>query len=139
MIDIHIIVYTAYLVETSEKSQSYVQVPEAGQRDSLSLGKSVRLRGRDATVYPDRIGGRITEMASPTLSQCTVIWLLGLLPPQPEAGASRIRTGSLRDYMTHFSFALPMAQKDRTDPSVGRSRVRESEWECGTSGHAAAH
>ena len=26
-------------------------------------------------------------------------------------------------------------QKDRTDPSVGRSRVRE----CGTSGHAAAH
>ena len=33
------------------------------------------------------------------------------------------------------TFALPEALKHRTDPSVGRSRVRE----CGTSGHAAAH
>ena len=33
------------------------------------------------------------------------------------------------------TFALHCAQKDRTDPSVDRSRVRE----CGTSGHAAAH
>ena len=41
--------------------------------------------------------------------------------------------GSLREYMAHLRYRP--AQKDRTDPSVGRSRVRE----CGTSGHAAAH
>ena len=56
-------------------------------------------------------------------------------------------SGSLRDreYGTVYSIwyrtpyicvkAVPVGQKDQTDPSVGRSRVRE----CGTSGHAAAH
>ena len=33
------------------------------------------------------------------------------------------------------TYALHMVERDRTDPSVGRSRVRER----GTSGHAAAH
>ena len=40
---------------------------------------------------------------------------------------------TLREYIGHLRYRW--GQKDRTDPSVGRSRVRES----GTSGHAAAH
>ena len=47
--------------------------------------------------------------------------------------------GAMRRYRLgvriYDTFALHIAQKDRTDPSVGRSRVRER----GTSGHAAAH
>ena len=45
------------------------------------------------------------------------------------------KSGWLREYMAHLRYRLRKKIGVRTDPSVGRSRVRE----CGTSGHAAAH
>ena len=42
---------------------------------------------------------------------------------------------ALCEYIGHLRYVTNGGQKNRTDPSVGRSRVRE----CGTSGHAAAH
>ena len=50
-------------------------------------------------------------------------------------GDKPVMRGSLREYIGHLRYRLRKNEKDRTDPSVGRSRVRE----CGTSGHAAAH
>ena len=62
------------------------------------------------------------------------------------SGSLELGRWSLREYMLYRTFVRYMIKyrwvkigsknpDQRTDPSVGRSRVRE----CGTSGHAAAH